>query len=546
MTTYLAKQVIGSNVAANPAGALLQSGANRADDSATGDTWLFLNTVGGTANPWGIFHSQVDNKIKIFGSGTEGAWVKMNTGEAYLLGRLSAGGVTLSNTLECWGERYNGNYGIHMHNSDIIGINSLRMADNAETYGEGIMFVNGSAWDCMAAAEGTFYFRSATDGTPALSAANSTANIRCNLLNTWKFDAVTSLNADDVRTTNGIWVCAASITNAAMTNHSVLFGASNVGTPFQLQIPDSSHLYIYKRWYSSGAWSSWSKISAGYADSAASATYLKDRTNSTASYLNYGASGLAASAITWLCCWNGYEVRAISKGEMANAVDSSHKWVRLGGDTMSGTLAIVNNTQNNSTYNALLYIGHTSNNDWGAIISKGSSYDYGLQVICKSDGANGISVTGRITGTKVYGAVWNDYAECRSVESNIEAGRVVYETNNRVMQLAHSRLQPGCKVVSDTYGMCIGETEEAKTPIAVTGRVLVYPYHNKTEYELGTAVCSAPNGTVDIMTREEIREYPERIIGTVSEIPDYDVWHAGERDGNHDIEVKGRIWIYVR
>jgi hypothetical protein len=29
------------------------------------------------------------------------------------------------------------------------------------------------------------------------------------------------------------------------------------------------------------------------------------------------------------------------------------------------------------------------------------------------------------------------------------------------------------------------------------------------------------------MTREEIREYPERIIGTVSEIPNYDIWHAG-------------------
>ena len=90
-------------------------------------------------------------------------------------------------------------------------------------------------------------------------------------------------------------------------------------------------MYIYKRYYSSGAWSAWSKISAGSADSA---TYLLDRSNSTASYLNYGASGLAASAITWLCCWNGYEVRAISKAEMANAVDGSHKWVRLAGDTM--------------------------------------------------------------------------------------------------------------------------------------------------------------------------------------------------------------------
>jgi len=29
---------------------------------------------------------------------------------------------------------------------------------------------------------------------------------------------------------------------------------------------------LYKRWYSSGAWSTWQKIKAGYADSAGSAS----------------------------------------------------------------------------------------------------------------------------------------------------------------------------------------------------------------------------------------------------------------------------------
>ena len=77
-----------------------------------------------------------------------------------------------------------------------------------------------------------------------------------------------------------------------------------------------------------------------------SATALKDRTNSTLTYSNYGAAGLAASAVTWLTCWNGYELRAISKDEMANAVDGAHKWVRLTGDTMTGALNTANNTWN--------------------------------------------------------------------------------------------------------------------------------------------------------------------------------------------------------
>ena len=90
--------------------------------------------------------------------------------------------------------------------------------------------------------------------------------------------------------------------------------------------------------------------------------------------------------------------------------------------------------------------------------------------------------------------------------------------------LANKRLLPGCKIISDTYGSCMGETPTAKTPIAVAGRVLAYPYRAREEYELGAAVCSAPGGTVDIMTREEIIQYPERIVGTVSEIPNYDIW----------------------
>ena len=153
------------------------------------------------------------------------------------------------------------------------------------------------------------------------------------------------------------------------------------------------------------------------------------------------------------------------------------------------------------------------------------------------------------TGTcwlqKAYGAVWNDYAEFRSATTT-EPGRVIYEQSNGIMALTTERLQPGAKVVSDTYGFAIGQTKQANTPIAVSGRALVYPYRDKSLYELGAAVCSAPNGTVDIMTREEIMKYPERIVGTVSEIPTYTTWKSGLEHAPENVPVKGRIWIYVR
>jgi hypothetical protein len=47
------------------------------------------------------------------------------------------------------------------------------------------------------------------------------------------------------------------------------------------------------------------------------------------------------------------------------------------------------------------------------------------------------------------------------------------------------------------------------------------------------------------MTQEEKIQYPECIIGTISEIPIYDVWHCGNKI-TKPIDVNGRIWIYVR
>lgn len=68
---------------------------------------------------------------------------------------------------------------------------------------------------------------------------------------------------------------------------------------------------------------------------------------------------------------------------------------------------------------------------------------------------------------------------------------------------------------------------------------MAYPYESRDTFSAGDAVCSGPNGTVSKMTREEIVMYPERIIGTVSAIPDYEIWGTG------NVPVDGRIWIKV-
>ena len=117
------------------------------------------------------------------------------------------------------------------------------------------------------------------------------------------------------------------------------------------------------------------------------------------------------------------------------------------------------------------------------------------------------------------------------------------------MKITTQRMQPAARIISDTYGFAVGESDNCKTPIGVGGRVLVYPYQDRNNYKVGDSLCAAPGGTVDIMTREEIMLYPDRIIGIVSEIPNYETWEnklSGDGAANTSIEVKGRIWAYVK
>lgn len=147
-----------------------------------------------------------------------------------------------------------------------------------------------------------------------------------------------------------------------------------------------------------------------------------------------------------------------------------------------------------------------------------------------------ITATGTITGSQVYGAVWNDYAEYRAAES-IEAGYCVYDTPSGIMKLTDRRLLPSCRIISDTFGFAIGKNSQSQTPTAISGRALVY---TDDSVEIGDCLCSGENGKLSKMTREEIISYPDRIVGIVSEIPTYDTWGTG------NVKVNGRIWVYVK
>ena len=284
-------------------------------------------------------------------------------------------------------------------------------------------------------------------------------------------------------------------------------------------------------------------------------TKIMSENNVTFENVSLPASNLiAGSVLNVTASRGGYVYRAQNADVATNAdtIDGYHHdaFVKKSGDTMTGMLRVNNapifGYRYGQSNNAPAFVFDKPGSHYTGIGANGSSDTIYFGAVSADNNWNWVTsykqkwvFNGNITADKVYGAVWNDYAEYRST-SIVNPGQCVVETGFGDLIQSTERLQPGANIVSDTFGFAIGETEQTKTPLAVSGRVLAYPYEDRDSYQAGDPVCSGPNGTISKMTREEVREYPDRIIGTVSEIPEYETWGTGK------VKVNGRIWIKVK
>ena len=774
MTTYNARTVTGSNSAASPAGALLLSGAHRANN-ATGDTWIFLDSYEGTSAPWGIKHDQVNNRIQIFGAGTNSVWTEMDTGNTYIGGSLDTGStltvraqdnvheggeIILSPATDSFStvhiDAYDSMFRLHdgtnerfkidisTGNATINGNLGIG-ADYAVLGGSYKLYVNGSTYfNGDTTHNGIDYFANDTTyyiDNSAVAYLNDLRSDNVRLVENWigfyqnanaggnrygyiqanadrmyfrKENGASTYHFDfngHIYTTGGLYFVATDTTGTAPGIHwsgstdsatiDYTVPSSDLGI-LRLNMNDDANARISFRnrdtEYAYVDGNGFRPISRGYSwlDGLKAGPINMTDANNTGSYWPWIRATNTASGrwFSFGTLGNTFYLIGSATSRTANGYDSGLEYDvsngRLGGIKW---LQVINDSSNNGN-DALVYIQNRSASDWAMKIVKGS-YNYGLRVesldqgeaiwtngyvrarcMWANQGSNGerqvgvdsstsgtlflfantggkglYSSTGYMTGTvigitssartfygnctgsagsvawgnvtgkpgsftpsshthamsnitwtapqncacvstannqewsfdmnnqhtgcywhvwsskngasclqcfnddrhswayKLYGAVWNDYAEFRRAEE-VEYGRVVVEDKDKKMKLCNERLVAGAKISSDTFGISIGKSDEYNMPIAVSGRVLAFPYQERDKYELGAAVCSAPNGTVDIMTREEIMMYPERILGTVSEIPDYDIWYAGGKNeqggGGDPVLVKGRIWIYVR
>ena len=186
-----------------------------------------------------------------------------------------------------------------------------------------------------------------------------------------RYYAVTTLDCNNLAV--GLTAASVNATNAGAAYHSAYLYISDVGTPFQIQIPDSNVPYIYKRYYSSGKWSGWFKLNAGYADSAGSVAWA-NITGKPSSYTpsahTHSWNSLTHSSTTENQAIltngkaNGWKLYTLNISGWNNAANNAHSHANK--SVLDGiTSGLINNW--NTAYN---FVSNITGTDTDKVINK--------------------------------------------------------------------------------------------------------------------------------------------------------------------------------
>ena len=156
--------------------------------------------------------------------------------------------------------------------------------------------------------------------------------------------------------------------------------------------------------------------------------------------------------------------------------------------------------------------------------------------------SGGLGVQGNIYGSKVWGCVWNDLADCIEVPENtdLEYG-YCYCFDGKNYYKSTGYLDDGIiGIHSDTAGFHMGKREnEKQMNVAVAGFVLAYV---DKEYPVGTPLTCTDNGYLTKIEKSDKMEYPEKIVATYWKNEPSEYW-GGEKD---KIKVNDRKWVKVK
>ena len=217
---------------------------------------------------------------------------------------------------------------------------------------------------------------------------------------------------------------------------------------------------------------------------------LKGATSSvdgTAGYVPAPTKGAQNSFLRGDATWRTITKSTIGLGNVDNTADAD-KSVKYATSAGSANTASVANSVawDNITGAPTIPIPETT---WKDVKTEGQFY--------KSDEAPSSTTVGKYDGyfyaTRVYNAVYNDYAELFHCVRPISVGHLAYATKEGVTCAGKPKTAIG--IVSDCYGHLLGGEGDPDdpnfVPIAVAGRV---PLEIKGNIEIGDMVQATKNG----------------------------------------------------
>lgn len=192
----------------------------------------------------------------------------------------------------------------------------------------------------------------------------------------------------------------------------------------------------------------------------------------------------------------------------------------------SSYFPIIRQKQNSVTYN----IGGL-NGQFGIYMYQNSRTENGTDASLKMDSSGNVSATGTFTASRVYNAVYNDYAECFKNSNLIYKEvlhRIVEIDDNECVRLATKNSYRVIGVVSDNYGHLLGGTEDEidmneKIPVGLAGTLYVYTLDDIDTNNIGKFVCADNNGYATVAGKNSEGTIVGKIIGFNLEYHQYKI-----------------------
>lgn len=157
------------------------------------------------------------------------------------------------------------------------------------------------------------------------------------------------------------------------------------------------------------------------------------------------------------------------------------------------------------------------------------------------DGSTRLNYDGYFYATRVYNAVYNDFADYTDLAPGQQSlpGCCYVMTENGA-KVSDKKCEQGViGIASDLYGMAVGQRHDRKqVPISIGGYVLAFV---DKQYKPGTPLTSGKKGILTEMSKRMKKLYPERLVAT------YMKKEPRRRWGDKPIRVNvwGRHWVKV-